>query len=405
MVPGGRGEQEPARGRAPVGRVRRSRPRPPSPVVAVGGGVVGDLAGFAGSAFMRGLPVVQVPTTLLAQVDASVGGKVAVNHAARQEPDRRLPPAPAGPDRPGGPPDAAGAGVPLGPRRGREDRRGPGRRPVPLARDRVWTRSGAGTRACSKPWWRPAVPRRRGSSSSDEREETGLRMVLNYGHTVGHALEALSGYRRWLHGEAVAIGMAAAGRLAVRMGWVDAATRRRARTRCCADVGLPTRFGGIDPRAIVDALRHDKKARDGRVPFILMRTRGAGGGVRRGPDGHGPPSLAGDPGMTRARMRATEREPMRRMPWGLMLCVLLLGVALASCDGPNRGVEPRSRARRRASSWISSPAPTSCAGPRRDLRVHEHRRMRAGPGQGGQHQGRARRRVDGQLRHVALLLQ
>jgi 3-dehydroquinate synthase len=107
----------------------------------------------------------------------------------------------------------------------------------------------------------------------DEREETGLRMVLNYGHTVGHALEVLSGYRRWAHGEAVAIGMAAAGRLAVRMGWVsgDVAARQDALLQA---VGLPTRFGGIDPREVVDALRHDKKARDGRVPFILMRGMG-----------------------------------------------------------------------------------------------------------------------------------
>ena len=107
----------------------------------------------------------------------------------------------------------------------------------------------------------------------DEREETGLRMVLNYGHTIGHALEALSGYRRWTHGEAVAIGMAAAGRLAVRMGWVggDVAARQDALLQA---VGLPTRFSAIDPREIVDALRHDKKARDGRVPFILMRGMG-----------------------------------------------------------------------------------------------------------------------------------
>ena len=107
----------------------------------------------------------------------------------------------------------------------------------------------------------------------DEREETGLRMVLNYGHTVGHALEALSGYRRWLHGEAVAIGMAAAGRLAVRLGWVGAGAAER-QDALLEAVGLPTRFSGVAPREIVEALRHDKKARDGRVPFVLMRGMG-----------------------------------------------------------------------------------------------------------------------------------
>jgi 3-dehydroquinate synthetase len=98
-------------------------------------------------------------------------------------------------------------------------------------------------------------------------------MVLNYGHTVGHALEALSGYRRWLHGEAVAIGMTAAGRLAARLGWADAdaAERQEALLR---ELGLPTTFSGIDPREVTDALRHDKKARDGRVPFVLLRTLG-----------------------------------------------------------------------------------------------------------------------------------
>ena len=244
-----------------------------SPVVAVGGGVVGDLAGFAGAAFMRGLPVVQVPTTLLAQVDASVGGKVAVNHprgknliGAFHQPRLVL-------IDPETLRTAAGAGVPLGPRRGREDRRRARRGSVPLARDGPGRAPAAGRRLCSRRWWRPAAPRRRAIVEQDEREETGLRMVLNYGHTVGHALEALSGYRRWLHGEAVAIGMAAAGRLAVRLGWTDAGAAER-QEALLEGVGLPTRFSGVDPREIVDALRHDKKARDGRVPFVLMKSVG-----------------------------------------------------------------------------------------------------------------------------------
>jgi 3-dehydroquinate synthase len=243
-----------------------------SPVVAVGGGVVGDLAGFAASTFMRGLPVVQVPTTLLAQVDASIGGKVAVNlprgknligafHQPRLvliDPEvlRTLPER----EYRSGLAEVVKTGVALNAdlfaslEAGLEAL---GRRDAALLEAVV-------AACCAE---KAAIVER------DEREETGLRMVLNYGHTVGHALEALSGYRRWLHGEAVAIGMTAAGRLAVRIGWTDAATAER-QEALIQGVGLPTRFSGIEPREVVAALRHDKKARDGRVPFILLRELG-----------------------------------------------------------------------------------------------------------------------------------
>jgi 3-dehydroquinate synthase len=243
-----------------------------SPVVAVGGGVVGDLAGFAGSAFMRGLPVIQVPTTLLAQVDASVGGKVAVNHPRGKnligafhqprlvliDPEtlRTLPER----EYRSGLAEIVKTGAALDAELFRALEAGVDalrRRDATLLESVVATCCAAKARIVER----------------DEREETGLRMVLNYGHTVGHALEVLSSYRRWTHGEAVAIGMTAAGRLAVRLGWVggDVAARQDALLQA---VGLPTRFSGIDPREIVDALRHDKKARDGRVPFILMRGMG-----------------------------------------------------------------------------------------------------------------------------------
>ena len=243
-----------------------------SPVVAVGGGVVGDLAGFAGAAFMRGLPVVQVPTTLLAQVDASIGGKVAVNHprgknligafhqprlvlidpeALRTLPEREYRSGLAEVVKIGA---ALDADLFRSLETGLDALR---RRDAALLEAVVATCCAAKARIVER----------------DEREETGLRMVLNYGHTVGHALEALSGYRRWLHGEAVAIGMAAAGRLAVRLGWTDSAAAAR-QDALLQGIGLPTRFSGIAPRDIADALRHDKKARDGRVPFILMRSVG-----------------------------------------------------------------------------------------------------------------------------------
>lgn len=243
-----------------------------SPVVAVGGGVVGDLAGFAGAAFMRGLPVIQVPTTLLAQVDASIGGKVAVNHprgknligafhqprlvlidpeALRTLPEREYRSGLAEVVKTGA---ALDADLFRSLETGVDALR---RRDAGLLEAVVATCCAAKARIVEQ----------------DEREETGVRMVLNYGHTVGHALEALSGYRRWLHGEAVAIGMVAAGRLAVRLGWTDAGAAER-QEALLQGVGLPTRFSGVDPREIVDALRHDKKARDGRVPFVLMRSVG-----------------------------------------------------------------------------------------------------------------------------------
>jgi 3-dehydroquinate synthase len=210
-----------------------------------------------------------VPTTLLAQVDAAIGGKVAVNHprgknligafhqprlvlidpeTLRTLPEREYRSGLAEVVKTGA---ALDADLFRSLETGLDALR---RRDAALLEAVVATCCSAKARIVER----------------DEREETGLRMVLNYGHTVGHALEALSGYRRWLHGEAVAIGMAAAGRLAVRLGWTDAGVAAR-QEALLEGVGLPTRFSGITPREVTDALRHDKKARDGRVPFILMK--------------------------------------------------------------------------------------------------------------------------------------
>ncbi len=243
-----------------------------SAVVAVGGGVVGDLAGFAAATYMRGIAVVQVPTSLLAQVDASVGGKVAVNHpraknlvGAFHQP--RLVVIDPG----------TLATLPE-----REYRSG-------LAEV---IKTGAALNAELFATLEAEVPalRRRDAGllervvaaccaekativEQDEREESGLRMVLNYGHTVGHALETLGGYTAWRHGEAVAVGMAVAGRLAHRLGLIDATTAERPRALLEA-VELPTAFSDPEPRAVWQALRQDKKAREGRVPFVLLKALG-----------------------------------------------------------------------------------------------------------------------------------
>lgn len=243
-----------------------------SAVVAVGGGVVGDLAGFAAATYMRGIAFVQVPTTLLAQVDASVGGKVAVNHpraknlvGAFHQPRFVL----IDPETLHTLPE-------------REYRAG-------LAEV---VKTGAALNAELFAMLEGNVPdvgRREGRLlerliatccaekativEQDEREESGLRMVLNYGHTVGHALEALSGYGTWLHGEAVAVGIAVAARLSTRLTLTDARTAER-QLGLLRALELPTRFETPSPRELWEALRHDKKAREGRVPFVLLKALG-----------------------------------------------------------------------------------------------------------------------------------
>jgi 3-dehydroquinate synthase len=102
----------------------------------------------------------------------------------------------------------------------------------------------------------------------DEREETGLRAVLNYGHTFGHAFEATTGYGQYLHGEAVAIGMACAARLAQRMGRVDAELVHR-QNELLRHVGLPLAPPAIEHDRLLEAMRHDKKVEDGRMRFVL----------------------------------------------------------------------------------------------------------------------------------------
>ena len=243
-----------------------------SVVVAVGGGVVGDLAGFAAATYMRGIAWVQVPTTLLAQVDASVGGKVAVNHpgaknligAFHQPRLVVIDPATLGtlPEREyrSGLAEVVKTGAALN-----ADLFASLEESVPLLgrRDPAVLETVVASCCAEKAT----------IVEQDEREETGLRMVLNYGHTVGHALETLGGYETWRHGEAVSVGIAAAARLSVRLGLTDPGVAAR-QVALLDAVGLPTRFGAPAPREVLEALRRDKKARDGRVVFVLLKALG-----------------------------------------------------------------------------------------------------------------------------------
>jgi 3-dehydroquinate synthase len=237
-----------------------------STLLALGGGAVGDLAGFVAATYMRGIPFVQLPTTVLAQVDASIGGKVAIDHpraknliGAFHQPRLVI----ADPAVLTTLPDAefrAGLaevvkhGIALDAGYFQEVEAAV---PGLLARDL------------------PTLERIIAGScrlkarvvEADERE-SGLREALNYGHTVGHALEAAAGFSRYLHGQAVAIGIVAAAHLARRLGLADEETVAR-QVRLLRALGLPVRFREPPPEAIVEAIARDKKARDGRVPFVL----------------------------------------------------------------------------------------------------------------------------------------
>lgn len=238
-----------------------------SVVVAVGGGVVGDLAGFVAATYARGIRLFQVPTSLLAQVDSSVGGKVGIDlPKAKNMVGAFLQP----------------VGVLIDPRTlrtlpEREYIAGLGevvKYGVILDADlfemleahveaiRVRDEEVLGqiiARCCQI---------KADIVQQDEREETGLRAVLNYGHTFAHAFETLTGYRRLLHGEAVAMGMDCAARLAERLGRIDADLVVRQR-RLLEALGLPVRPPPLGPEEVLDVMRHDKKASQGRLRLVL----------------------------------------------------------------------------------------------------------------------------------------
>jgi 3-dehydroquinate synthase len=237
-----------------------------STVVALGGGAVGDVAGFAAATYMRGMNLVQVPTTLLAQVDASIGGKTAIDHsrgknligAFHQPRIVIVDPAVLAtlPEREfrSGLAEVIKHGIVLDATYFADLETS-----ISALLDRHLTtleRVVAGS--CRL---KAAVVER-------DEQEAELRWVLNYGHTVGHALEAVTGFRRWAHGEAVSLGIAAATRVAQRLGIASPATTER-QVRLLSAVGLPVDAIEVDPASVVEAMSRDKKSRDGRVPFVL----------------------------------------------------------------------------------------------------------------------------------------
>lgn len=236
-------------------------------IVALGGGVIGDLAGFVAATFNRGLPLLMLPTTLLAMVDSSVGGKVGVNH-------------PRGKNLIGAFHQPAGVWIDtaaLDTLPDREYRSGLAEvvkygvildadfltyletnAAKVLARDADVVRHIV-TRSCEL---------KARVVEQDEREEKGLRAVLNYGHTFAHAFETVGGYGAWLHGEAVAAGMVCASRLAERRGLINAADTQR-QVELLTRFGLPTAPQAWSSNELLSVMRSDKKNVAGRLRFVL----------------------------------------------------------------------------------------------------------------------------------------
>ncbi|NOY62980.1 MAG: 3-dehydroquinate synthase [Gammaproteobacteria bacterium] len=238
-------------------------------VVALGGGVIGDMAGFAAACYQRGVPFIQLPTTLLAQVDSSVGGKTAVNHAmgknmigAFYQPqcviadtqtlntldDRQL---------------RAGIAEVL---------------KYGLIGDSEffqWLEAhGAELMARDSDALAYAIERSCQSKAdvvaADEREG-GVRALLNLGHTFGHAIEAGAGYGCYLHGEAVAVGMCMAAHLSARMGWLESQDESRIE-RMIDGLGLPVRPpAGLTAQRMLELMAVDKKVLQGRIRLVLLK--------------------------------------------------------------------------------------------------------------------------------------
>ncbi len=242
-----------------------------SPLVALGGGVIGDIAGFAAATFLRGVPYVQVPTTLLAQVDSSVGGKTAVNH-------------PTGKNLIGAFYQPAAVFIDpdvLKTLDERDLRSGLGEvvKYGVIKDSEFFSFLVANTESLLqlKDELITAIKRsceiKARVVSEDEREETGLRAVLNFGHTFGHAIENLSGYGTFKHGEAVAMGMVMAAALSARLGLCEVDVERSLKG-LLTSMGLPTAPPSIPASSVIESMKHDKKVSGGRLRFVLTEAIG-----------------------------------------------------------------------------------------------------------------------------------
>jgi 3-dehydroquinate synthase len=241
-------------------------------LIALGGGVVGDLAGFAAATYMRGIPFIQVPTTLLAQVDSSIGGKTGINH-------------PLGKNMIGAfyqprvvladtavleslPPRELSAGMAEVIKHG-------------LIRDGVffaWLEQNMEKLLACDPQALAHAVRQcceiKAAVVAEDERETGVRALLNFGHTFGHAIESGLGYGKWLHGEAVGVGMVMAADLSRRMGFITRADVDRI-IALLKRARLPIAPPGIAPGLLLELMSVDKKAEGGKLRFVLLDAIGA----------------------------------------------------------------------------------------------------------------------------------
>ena len=241
-------------------------------IVAVGGGVIGDMAGFVAATYLRGMPFVQVPTTLLAMMDASIGGKVAVDLPQGKNlvgafyqpkfvlsdvetlvslPERELN---------SGWAEAIKHGLILD-----QDLLG-------IFENRV-NEVRSLDRDIATEIIRKSVAIKANVVSRDERETLGIRILLNYGHTIGHAIESSTGYTKYLHGEAVSLGMMAAAKIGQFVGVLREEEVIRQEDVLKA-YGLPVRAQGLDAKKIIEATTSDKKTSDGIVNWVLLKGLG-----------------------------------------------------------------------------------------------------------------------------------
>jgi 3-dehydroquinate synthase len=243
-----------------------------SAIVAVGGGIIGDMAGFAAATYLRGVPVVQVPTTLLAQVDSAIGGKVGVNHAQGKNLIGAFhQPAFVAID------PTLLATLPR-----REFRAGMYEviKYGVIASRPLFERVGSSMKALFARDEQALLPVIRESCEiklavvAEDPHEHGRRRILNFGHTAGHALEAVTRYRRFRHGEAVAYGMLVAAEIAVTRGAMPAADRD-ALSALIAKMGPLPAVADIPMAEILDAIGHDKKVVAGTLHFVLPTAIGS----------------------------------------------------------------------------------------------------------------------------------
>jgi 3-dehydroquinate synthase len=236
-------------------------------IIALGGGVVGDIAGFAAACYMRGVAYLQVPTTLLAQVDSSVGGKTGVNHEQGKNLIGAF-------HQPGLVLIDTDTLQTLAPREFRAGiaeviKYGAIADPEFFA----WLESNIAGLLEKRPEILAHAIRRccelKAEVVAEDERESGRRAILNFGHTFGHAIEHCAGYGEWLHGEAVAAGMA----MAAELSGIDAGDLKRL-TDLISAAGLPTRPPPITSKRWLEAMGMDKKVKNKTLRFVLLRSLG-----------------------------------------------------------------------------------------------------------------------------------